>query len=179
MKLMFFSFSLLKSLRNRLPWLIVGLFGGILSAFILSSFEGVLNKNIILAFFIPLVVYMSSAVGSQMQAFIIRDLASEHEDFNFSKYLLRHFRVVLAIAVIISVLLYLIVLLIYHSGIVAQVLAISLFLAILSSIFTGLVVPYLFYKMKLDPADASGPVATILQDILSVLVYLAVAYLIL
>ena len=171
-----FSFSLLKSLKNRLPWLIVGLLGGILAAFIVSSFEEVLNKNIILASFIPLVVYMSAAVGSQMQAFIIRDLALDNNGFSFLKYFLRHSRVVLAIAVIIAFLLYSIVLLIYSSGSVAQVLAISLFFAISTSIFTGLVVPYLFYRMKLDPADASGPIATIMQDILSVLVYLAVAH---
>lgn len=174
-----FSVSLFRSLKNRLPWLIVGLLGGLLAAFIVSSFEDVLNKNIILASFIPLVVYMSSAVGSQMQAFIIRDLALDNNGFSFSKYLFRHSRVVFSIAIIIAILLYSLVLLIYSSESVALVLSVSLFFAVITSIFTGLVVPYLFHKMKLDPADASGPVATIMQDILSVLVYLAVAYLML
>ncbi|MFA7365235.1 MAG: magnesium transporter [Patescibacteria group bacterium] len=174
-----FSTSLSRSLRNRLPWLIVGLLGGLLAAFVVSSFESVLNKNIILASFIPLVVYMSAAVGSQMQAFIIRDLAFDKNDFNFSKYLLKHTRVVLVMSVIISILLYLMVLFLYNASSIGIVLAISLFFAIITSIFTGLVIPYLFYKMKLDPADASGPIATILQDILSVLVYLLVAYIML
>ena len=170
-----FSFSLLKSLKNRLPWLIVGLLGGLLAAFVVSSFENVLNKNIILASFIPLVVYMSAAVGSQMQAFIIRDLALNNQ-LNFLKYLIKHFRVVLVIGIIISFLLYLMILLLYSTSSVGFVLAISLFFAIITSLITGLVIPYIFYKIKLDPADASGPIATILQDILSVLVYLSVAY---
>lgn len=170
-----FSFSIIKSLKNRLPWLIVGLLGGLLAAFVVSSFENVLNKNIILASFIPLVVYMSAAVGSQMQAFIIRDLALNHK-INFSKYLFRHSRVVFIIALIISLLLYLLVLFLYNISGVSFVLAVSLFFAIITSIITGLVIPYMFYKLKLDPADASGPIATILQDILSVLVYLSVAY---
>jgi magnesium transporter len=174
-----FSSSLTKSLKKRLPWLIVGLFGGLFVAFIVSSFEEVLNRNIILASFIPLVLYMSAAVGSQMQAFIIRDLAFNNNGFKFSKYILRHAKVVLSIATIISILLYSMVLLMHGVNSVGLVLAISLFFAVLTSIFTGLVIPYLFYKIKLDPADASGPVATIMQDILSVSVYLLVAYLML
>ena len=173
-----FSFSLLKSLKTRLPWLIVGLFGGLFSAFVVSSFEGVLNKNIILASFIPLVVYMSAAVGSQMQAFIIRDLALNH-NLNFFKYLIRHTRVVFFIALIISFLLSLLVNFIYSEYLVGIVLAVSLFFAIMTSIITGLIIPFIFYKLKLDPATASGPIATIIQDILSVLVYLLIAYLML
>jgi len=173
-----FSFSLLKSLKTRLPWLIVGLFGGLFSAFVVYSFEGVLNKNIILASFIPLVVYMSAAVGSQMQAFIIRDLALNH-NLNFFKYLIRHTRVVFFIALIISFLLSLLVNFIYSEYLVGIVLAVSLFFAIMTSIITGLIIPFIFYKLKLDPATASGPIATIIQDILSVLVYLLIAYLML
>lgn len=173
-----FSFSLLKSLKTRLPWLIVGLLGGLFSAFVVSNFEEVLNKNIILASFIPLVVYMSAAVGSQMQAFIIRDLALNH-NLIFFKYLIRHTRVVFFIALIISFLLCLLTNLIYGQYLVGIVLAISLFFAIMTSIITGLIIPFIFYKLKLDPANASGPIATIIQDILSVLVYLLIAYLML
>jgi magnesium transporter len=173
-----FSISLPRSLKNRLPWLIVGLLGGLFVAFVVSFFEGVLNKNIILAAFIPLIVYMSDAVCSQMQAFIIRDLALS-ESINFLKYTIRHARVVFFIGLIISGLLYLLVLLFYGDSLIALVLSISLFFATITSILTGLVVPFVFHKLKMDPANASGPIATILQDILSVFVYLLTAYILL
>jgi magnesium transporter len=173
-----FSISILKSLKNRLPWLIIGLFGGLLAAFVVSKFEGVLNKNIILASFIPLVVYMSSAVGSQTQAFIIRDLALDHK-LNFLKYLTKHTRVIFIIAIIISSLLYLLSLSLYGIYDISLTLSISLFFAIITSIITGLLIPYSFYRLKFDPADASGPISTILQDILSILVYLSIASLLL
>ena len=60
-----------------------------------------------------------------------------------------------------------------------MVLGIALFAAVLSSVFSGLMVPYLFGKLKLDPANASGPVATIIQDLLSVFVYFLTASLLL
>jgi magnesium transporter len=60
-----------------------------------------------------------------------------------------------------------------------MVLGIALFFATISSVVTGLIIPYLFGKLKLDPANASGPIATTLQDVFSVLVYFTVALLIL
>lgn len=169
------SLSLFKSLKNRLPWLIVGLLGGLFIAFIVSNFESVLSKHIVLASFIPLVVYMSSAVGSQAQSFIIRDLAL-NKDLNFIPYLIRHTRVVVMIALIISPLLCFISFFLYGVYAVSLVLALSLFLSILTSIISGLIIPYIFFRLKLDPADASGPIATILQDILSTVTYFSVAY---
>jgi magnesium transporter len=173
-----FSFSIFKSLKNRLPWLIVGLLGGLLAAFLISFFEGVLNENIILVVFIPLIVYMSGATCSQMQACIIRDLALSGS-INFLKYTIRHARVVFLISIIISILLYFLVLLLYGDSSVAFVLCVSLFFAIITSILTGIVAPFMFYKLKMDPANVSGPIAIIVQDILSVFVYLFTAYILL
>lgn len=173
-----FTLPIIKSIKNRLPWLIIGLIGGILTAGVVSQFEAVLSKNIILAAFIPLIVYMSDAVGTQMQAFIIRDL-SLNSKLNFLKYLLRQAAVVLIMALIISTLLFLISFSLYQSISLSFILASALFLAIVSSLFTGLIVPYTFSRFKFDPADVSGPIATIIQDILSILVYFFIANLIL
>lgn len=73
-----FSLSIAKSIKHRLPWLIIGLFGGIFTASLVANFEEVLSQNLILAAFIPLLVYMSGAVSAQMQTFIIRDLFLNH-----------------------------------------------------------------------------------------------------
>lgn len=172
-----FETSLWTSLRHRLPWLILGLCGGLLVAKVIGFFEATLATNLVLASFIPLVVYMSDAVRTQMEALIIRDLAGNHQ-FVFVRYCMREFLVVFLIALFFGVLLGGMGWFFYGQNL-ALVLGVALFTAILSSIFTGLFVPYFFTKIKLDPADASGPIATILQDTLSVVIYFAAANLLL
>lgn len=169
-----FALPFLTSLKHRLPWLILGLFGGVLTAGIVKNFEDTLSQNLILAAFIPLVVYMADAVGTQMEAFIIRDLALDPK-LNFGRYFFRQFIIVAGIGVISSVLLYAVSRIIHDNGIVSLVLSLALFCAILSSLITGLSIPFLFGKLRLDPANASGPVATIIQDIVSILVYFGIA----
>lgn len=165
---------ILQSLKHRLPWLLLGLLGGVATAGIVGSFEETLSKNLILAAFIPLIVYMADAVGAQMQVFIIRDLATKPK-LALSKYFFHQVPIIATIGALTSALLFLLSFLIYREETVSLVLAIALFFAILSSMVTGLVVPFLFGKIKLDPANASGPIATIIQDLLSVLVYLGTA----
>lgn len=169
-----FHLSLKASIKHRIPWLIIGLLGGIGAAGIVSSFEEVLSQNLILAAYIPMIVYMADAVGTQMEAFIIRDLAI-NPDLKLGSYFLRQFLIVIILASLISLGMYLISQILYHDHKVSLVLVIGLFCAILSSLFTGLLVPYLFGKLKLDPANASGPIATIIQDVLSILIYFGLA----
>lgn len=173
-----FNLPLIASLKHRLPWLIAGLLGGIITAGIVSSFEQILSQKLILVAFIPLVMYMAGASGTQMLAFIIRDLAM-NPPFRLAPYFLRHALVVLCIGIIISTLLFGISFLLYNTVTISFVLGIALFLAIVSSLLTGLLVPYAFNKLKLDPANASGPIITIVQDIISIVVYLSIASLIL
>lgn len=168
------NMSILTSLKHRLPWLMIGLLGGLLTAKIVGQFETTLEKNIILAAFIPLVVYMADAARTQMEAFIIRDLAMDVK-LSFIKYALRQFPVVIITALVMSALLSLSGILIYGSNQMGIVLGIALFLAMTSSVITGLIVPFLFSKLKFDPANASGPIGTIVQDVLSVTIYFAIA----
>lgn len=163
-----------KSLEHRTPWLLLGLLGGVLAAGIISQFEATLQKNLILAAFIPLMVYMADAVGTQMEAFIIRDLAV-NPSLNFFQYLKRQFTVVCLIGLLTSGLLLAISLVLYKDMKVAVVLALSLFIATASSVLTGLVIPYLLGRLKQDPANASGPIATIVQDILTVTIFFLIA----
>lgn len=164
----------LKSLKHRLPWLIVGLIGGLLAAGIISSFEKTLKENLELALFIPLIVYMSDAVGTQMESFAIRDL-SLHQNLNFKKYFMKQLTIVSLIALVMGVLVFVVTVPLYKDVPISMVISISLFGAITSSIFTGLLVPYFFNKENFDPANASGPIATIIQDLLSVTIYFLLA----
>ncbi len=172
------SMSVLTSLKHRLPWLILGLLGGIITAGLVRSFENTLEKNLILAAFIPLVSYMADAVGTQMEAFIIRDLAVD-PGLNFKKYFFKQFKVVFLISIIVSLLLYFSSYILYKDQAVSLIVSIGLLIAVISSLFTGMTVPYFFSKLKYDPADASGPVATIAQNVLSLLIYFGTATIIL
>jgi len=106
------SLSLLSSLKHRLPWLVIGLLGGVLAAQVIGLFEHTLTENIILAAFIPLVVYMASAVGTQVGFFIIRDLAINPK-MKFLIYTMRQLKVIGLIAIIISILIFSVTLIFY------------------------------------------------------------------
>lgn len=168
------SMSIWSSLKHRLPWLVIGLLGGLLAAQVIGLFEETLSQNIILAAFIPLVVYMASAVGTQIGFFIVRDLAIRSK-INFWLYTVRQLKVILSIGLIISLAVFGITVFIYNDVMVAWALSLAMILAILSSVITGLFIPYAFSKLRFDPANASGPIATIIQDIMSVTIYLLVA----
>jgi magnesium transporter len=165
---------LLTSFKHRMPWLVIGLAGGMLTASVIGLFEGTLERNILLASFIPLVVYMSSAVGMQMQACVIRDLALE-QNLRFGTYLVRQTMVTGLIAMAISVIMYAATVVLHGDHDLGLIMGLSMAVAILSSVVSGLITPYAFSRFKLDPADASGPIATIAQDLLSVVIYFGIA----
>ena len=165
----------LTSVRHRLPWLILGLLGGLLAAQIITNFEEILSRNLLLASFIPLVVYISDAVGTQMESFVIRDIAIHKGGIHFVKYFSKQFLIVTIMGVLLAAGLYGVTLFIHGNPNLSLAITLSMFFAIESSIFTGIILPVLFRRVRLDPANASGPIATIIQDILSVTIYFLVA----
>jgi len=169
-----FNTSVVTALKHRLPWLLVGLLGGIATAGIVNSFEKTLEENIILAMFIPLIVYMADAVGNQMEAFIIRDL-NNNPKLNITRYAFKQLQVIGIITILLSTVIYVFSALFFHQPRVSVVIATGLFSASLSSVITGIIIPYLFSRLKFDPADASGPIATIVQNFSSLLIYFTIA----
>ncbi|MDA3802851.1 MAG: magnesium transporter, partial [Patescibacteria group bacterium] len=87
----------------------------------------------------------------------------------------KQLEVVSLIGVVISLIVFFSSYLFYSNLQLSYVLGLSLLLAVLSSLLTGVIIPFAFSRLKYDPADASGPIATIIQDIVSVLIYLLVA----
>lgn len=171
------SLSIFESVKHRLPWLVIGLIGGILAAKVVQGFEATIAKHLFLTAFIPLIVYMSDAVGTQMESFVIRDFVL-HPKFNFIHYFFKQLTVIGCIATILSTALFLFGYILYGQT-AGIVLGLSLFFSITSSVVTGLILPDIFERLKLDPANASGPIATIIQDLLSVSIYFTVASLLL
>lgn len=162
------------AIKHRAPWLFVGLGGGLLAAEIIGYFEHTLKQNIILAAFIPLVVYIADAVGTQLESLMIRDFAL-YRKLNFTKYFIKQFLTVFIIAILLGLAITLASLLLHDNVNISIVLGAAIISAVLSSLVTGLFIPYMFRSLKFDPANASGPIATIIQDVLSISIYFLIA----
>ena len=162
--------------KLRLPWLILGLFGGLLAAQIVSFFEASLQTHFVLAAFIPLIVYMADAVGTQTETLFIRSLVYP---LNIKKYFFKETEVSFSIALVLGVLLTLISYFWFKLPYIGIILGISLFFTIMAAFLLGLLVPYFLNKLKEDPAIASGPIGTIIRDILSLILYFSIASLLL
>jgi magnesium transporter len=168
---------ILDLVRLRTPWLILGLIGGMLATVVMESFEQTLEKEIALAFFIPVIVYMSDAVGTQTETIFIRSQSLEALDIR--KYILKEASVGLLMASILSVLIFIFTMLYIQSMEVAVIVSLSMLASIFAAVFIAIIIPWALSKFQKDPAFGSGPFATIIQDILSIIIYFTVAILIL
>ncbi len=160
-------------LRIRTPWLLLGLVGGIVATFIVSSFENALSQNLALAFFIPVIVYMSDAVGTQSQTLFIRALALQK--LSLRKYLIKEFFVDVALGIILGLLIALFGVLWDAGGMVPFVVGIAMAINVVIAGAVAILISWILYRCKKDPAIGAGPFATVIQDILSLVVYFGVA----
>jgi len=159
--------------KIRMPWLIVGLLGGVLAAQIARFFEEPLKTHFILAAFIPLIVYMADAVGAQTQTIYIRSLAINR--FSQKEYFLKEIKVGILMGLVLSLLIFLISLIISGDALISTILSLSLFLTVLMAIVISMAIVQILSKMGKDPALGSGPFGTIIADISSLLIYFAIA----
>jgi len=165
--------------KARIPWLVFGLLGGVLAARIIDFFETPLKTHFILAAFIPLIVYVSGAVGIQTQTLFIRNLVLDSQ-LKMTKYLLREIKTAFLIALVLGGLLSLLSIFLFNSPyFIGIILGVSLFLAILTTILIGVFIPWVLQKLKKDPAIGAGPFGTIICDVLSLIIYFSVASLML
>jgi magnesium transporter len=163
--------------RARVPWLLIGLAGGFSAGGVASLFESSLKDNIALAFFLPLVVYMADAVGTQTETILVRALA--YGSVPLGTQLLQEGTVGLLIGGIVGLSAGACLLAWSGARSVALTLAVTLALTAMIATFVASLLPIGLSRAGIDPALASGPVATVVQDILSVAVYLGIAALIL
>ncbi len=161
-------------LTARLPWLIVGLAGGLVAAMVVERFETVLEHYLALAFFLPLVVYMSDAVANQTLTIFIRAMAINN-DFSIRRYIVRELTVGGCIGAVIGVLIYLISYVWFWDWEVSFILGTSLFLAIIIAVTIALLMTLGLFWLKKDPAPGSGPFATIIIDVTTIILYFLIA----
>jgi magnesium transporter len=160
--------------RARLPWLILGLGGGVVAAIVVGRFEAILAEQLILAAFIPAVVYMADAVGSQTQMLFIRALAIDHT-LTVRSYLWRECKVNLLLGSVLAGLAFIASLAWLGSVLVSAILAISLFFTVWCTVLVAIALPWYCMSRGYDPAVASGPLATVVRDIISLVIYFGVA----
>lgn len=157
--------------KIRIPWLVLGLLGGILGATLITFFEAPLKENFILASFIPLILYMSGAVGNQTEILLIRNMALDTK-ISVCKYFFREIKVSLLISLILTSLLFSISMIFFSAPYnIAIILGSSLFISIFVAVSVGVFMPYALNKFGKDPAVGSGPFSTISRDILSLVIY--------
>lgn len=160
-------------IEERLPWLVVGLTGGIVVTLLVSKFETIFVKNIALAFFLPVIIYMSDAIGTQTENIYVRNLGKFRD--NFFQYFIKELMVGIAFGLIFSILLGFFAKLWLGNTSVALTVAIAMFINGIIAPIIALLIPELLFKEHKDPALGAGPFTTILQNLISLLVYLLVA----
>lgn len=170
--------SVFLSFKHRIPWILLGILGGVFVAKVMGLFSQTLESNLILALFIPLIVYISAAVGAQTQTIFIRDLAFNSK-LPIFKYALKQAFITLLMALTCGLLVFLIVSLFWQEPFLGLVIGLAVTTACGSSAVIAILVPYLLYLFDQDPANGSGPFATILQDMLSIVIYFSTASLLL
>lgn len=161
---------------RRLPWLILLLFIGILSGSIISGYEDTLQKVVALAFFMPMISGMTGNTGTQSLAVVVRGLASNDIDKKVViQLILREFGVSLIIGLICGIIIALIAFFWQGNAVLGAVVGSSLFFTLIIGTLAGTIIPLILYHFKIDPAVASGPLITTLNDIFSLVTYFGIA----
>jgi magnesium transporter len=164
--------SLARRLWHRLPWLGLGLAGAMGSAVIVGWFEDELRREVLLAVFIPAVVYMADAVGTQTETLVIRGMAV---GIPIREIFGRELATGVITGVLIGVVFFPFALVLWGEADVAASVALALGVSCSIATVVAMALPYALARFGRDPAYGSGPLATVIQDLLSVIVYFAVA----
>jgi magnesium transporter len=171
--------SILDLTKARLPWLFLGLLGGVGAFIILEGFQGVFTKYATLFFFTPLIAAMAGNVGVQSSAIIVQGLANDDVKGSIKSRLFKEMLLAALNGVILALFLFLFVW-VYEGKInVALAISVSLVVVIIIAGLIGTFVPLFLNKRGIDPAIATGPFITTSNDIFGILIYFLIAKLIL
>ena len=171
--------SILDLTRARLPWLVVGLIGGLGAAMIMGSFEDIISEHAILFFFTPLIAAMAGNVGVQSSAIIVQGIANDDIKGSIASRLSKEMLLALFNGVILAVLLFASTWLWKGHLLSALAISLSLIVVIVMAGLIGTFIPLFLNKRGIDPAVATGPFITTSNDIFGILIYFWMAKIIL
>ncbi len=171
--------NILRQTTARLPWLLLGMFGGIANSVILGKFDLVIQRFPEMIVYIPLIGGTGGNVGTQSSAIVVKGLANNSLDENdILKQIGKESIVSLINATLISLLMYVYNFLRYGpTSTVSYSVSLSLFCVVMFASLFGTLVPMTLERLKIDPAIATGPFIAIANDIIGVMIYLSVTML--
>jgi len=175
------SDSIFRISKARLPWLLIGVIGGLMGAKIIGFFEVGLSKYIALASFIPLVAATGGNVGIQSSSLVVQSLASKSvfDDTPWQRFV-KGLLIALVNGVVLAAFVFLVVVFIYRfDSIFGLTIGLAMFCVVLLSSFMGTITPLVLDRFGINPAIASGPFITTANDLLGLSVYFGVAMLLL
>jgi magnesium transporter len=158
--------------RHRLPWLLVGLAGALLAADIVGWFQSRLQETLILAFFLPGIVYLADAVGTQTETVVIRGLSV---GVRIGRIMARELMAGMGIGLTLALVAAPVVWWRWGAADVALALGLSIFAACSIATVVAMALPWILDRFDMDPAFGSGPLATVIQDLLSIVIYFVIA----
>lgn len=162
--------------KKRLPWLVILLFLGMFTASLIGRFEETLNKVAILAVFIPLIAGMAGNTGTQALAVAVRGIATgDLEKENKMKIIAREAGTGAITGTTCGILVTFIVYFWQGDLFLGGLVGISIFFTLIVATLAGSLVPLIMHRLKIDPAVASGPFITTINDIISILIYFGIA----
>jgi len=161
--------------RARIPWLFIGLFGGIIAALVMQVYEGDLGKFPQMVFFVPLIAAMGGNVGVQSSSIIVQALASNSMGFEgIGQKLFKELGVAAINGIILSSVIFLYNYFFSDSFALTVTVSSALFAVIIFASLFGTLVPMLLDKFEIDPALATGPFITTVNDIMGLFIYLMI-----
>ena len=171
--------NVLKQTRARLPWLLIGMFGGIGSSILLNCFTDTLGSHPEMALFIPLLAGMGGNVGVQSSAIAVQGLANNSLDSkHIFSHILKESSVALVNAAILSAFIYIYNILVYGAGdIITMAVPLSLFVVIMFASAFGTLIPMVLERMDINPAVATGPFIQIVNDLSGMTFYMLISML--
>lgn len=164
--------SVWRNTRARLPWLVIGIFGGILSARFMGVFEDELARLTAIAFFVPLIQATGGNVGIQSSSLVVQSLAGAgFVDESLFRRLGKVFSVALLNGLFLSIIVLVANLLVFGDQRLSLVVSIALFGVVLFASFVGTATPLILNRFGFNPAIASGPFITTTNDLLGLAIY--------
>ncbi len=165
-----------KAAKNRLPWLITCMLGSIITGLVIQMFEVTLKEMIALVSFIPVITATGGNSGVQASTVVVRGIALGHMDISkLGEEAWRQLKIALGLGIICGTVLTFLASIWKANSSISLIAGLSIFLVVVWSNFVGVSVPLMFKKINIDPALASGPLITTLNDIVGVFIYLSVA----
>lgn len=159
--------------RARLPWLVIGMLGGLLGAKVIGIFD--LGRNIELAFFIPLIAAMGGNVGVQSAAIVVQGLANDSLKMeNIAQKLIKELGVGLLNGIICSIIILVAAFGLGYGMELSLTVSISLLAIIVFAALFGTFIPLTLENYNIDPALATGPFITTVNDVLGLFIYLCI-----